>query len=68
VNRLAATALVHADIVRSLAMRLHSDLTGPDHIIEVLAAFDNARQAFTEACGAAQAATAALRRNTRLPR
>jgi hypothetical protein len=67
VNRLATTSLTIADVVRSLSMRLNSALIEPDHTIEVLEAFDTARQAFVDACGAAQTATGALRNYTQIP-
>jgi hypothetical protein len=68
VNRLAATSLTIADIVRSLSMTLNSadiesadiesaDIESayiePGHSIEVLEAFDTACHAFVDACGAA---------------
>jgi len=67
VNRLAGTGLTIADIVRSLSARLNWAIIDPDHTLEVLEAFDRARHAFTEACGAAQAATEALRNHTQIP-
>lgn len=67
VNRLAATSLTMADIVRSLSMMLNGSLIEPDHTIEVLEAFDTARHAFVDACGAAQAATGVLRNFTQVP-
>jgi hypothetical protein len=64
VNRLAATGLTIADIVRSLSMTLNNAFIDPEHTIEVLEAFDVARQSFIDACGAPQAATGALRNYT----
>lgn len=68
VNRLAGTGLTIADIVRALSVRLDWTNIDPDHTLEVMEAFDKARQSFTEACGAAQAATKALRDHTQFPR
>ena len=67
VSRLTGTGLTIADIVRFLSMRLNSAFIEPDHTVEVLEAFDTARQALVDACGAAQAATEGLRNYTQLP-
>jgi hypothetical protein len=64
VTRLAGTALTIADIVRSLSMTLNSAVIDPARTVEVPEAFDTARQAFVEACGAAQGLTAAVRNFT----
>ena len=45
-------------------MTLNNAVIDPGHTIEVLEAFDTARQAFVDACGAAQAATEILRNYT----
>ncbi len=68
VNRLAGTGLTIGEIVRSLSMMLNAAVIDRDHTIEVLEAFDTARQAFVDACGAAQAATEALRNYTQMRR
>lgn len=67
VNRLAGTGLTIADIIRSLSVRLNWGLLDTDPTNEVMEAFNRARQAFTEACEAAQAATEALRNHTHIP-